>query len=197
MLWILRFAGQFLCEHETSADRQSPDSRAQEIRHTFIPNVKTKSEAELWGIKRQRLAHYTLVRKFYFNLFPLMTIWKLLMLLKVSEKISRFYWTKVRSRIIIRCIQASGIRGTTPALKCSASGVSCNRLSWVLCLLPSLSEYYLLFQRFAITIISITSCQPDPKRRNATRNEKSLSIISICWQLTAPWHFNVNLTSKL
>ena len=154
MLWILRFAGQFLCEHETSADRQSPDSRAEEIRHTFIPNVKTKSEAELWRIKRQRLAHYTLVRKFYFNLFPLMTIWKLLMLLKVSEKISRFYWTKVQSRIIIRCIQASGIRGTTPALKCSASGVSCNRLSWVLCLLPSLSEYYLLFQRFAITIIS-------------------------------------------
>ena len=54
-LWILRFAWQFLCEHETSADRQSKG-----IRHTPWPNVKTES-------KNQGLQESILFKSVFFD----------------------------------------------------------------------------------------------------------------------------------
>ena len=38
---------------------------------------------------------------------------------------------------------------------------------------------------------SLPPANPSPKEEmQPTRNEKSLSIISICWHMTVPWHFN-------
>ena len=128
-----------------------------------------------------------------------MTIWKLLMLLKVPWKDFKILlrhgegWERNNNKM---CSNFRDLRNDTNYWnQCSAFPLAlCDTLSCNLeSLLPSLSELYLLFQRFAITIISITSsCQPEPKRRNATneRNEKSLSIIRICWHMTVPWHFN-------
>ena len=103
---------------------------------------------------------------------------------------------ETRSGIIIRCVPTSEIWGTTQTIEISAA---CFLSLSVILYLAILSLYYhhcLNYISYSKDLQSQSSqslppANPSPKEEmQPTRNEKSLSIIRICWHMTVPWHFN-------
>lgn len=149
--------------------------RAREIRHTPSLNVKTELDSGLWRVS------FIQISLLWWQSESFWCCWRSLNRSQDLRILLRHGKGRERNNDK-RCIQTSEIWGNTQTIEFSAACILAGTVHMhsylaILSLFPSLSELYLLFQRFAITIISITSsCQPGPKRRNATNEERKKFI---------------------
>lgn len=161
--------------------------RAREIRHTPSVNVKTELQPGLWRVS------FIQISLLWWQSESFWCCWRSLKRSQDLKILLRHGKGRERNNDK-RCIQTSEIWGNTQTIEVSAACILSVHMhsilqSWVYfhhCL--NYISYSKDLQSQSSQSLPPASLGPKEEMQ-PTRNEKSLSIISICWHVTVPWHF--------